>query len=469
MKEISVTVTAGEGSEQHNHDLEYRAGLKHVHQRDEPIIEFIPYKKSYTEQINDLMKPFIDEYNERVDKRYQEAWERYNSGQIKSKPRKRDYQKMSYDYCAQHSDDFIKNPETGKQEKIPLFRSLIIGIGDKEDRQSGKISEAEAKSIFPKIIEAFKEKFPDLKILGATLHLDEEGFYHCHLDYKPLMKLENENAVDKNGKTLAGLHVSVSQDRVLQGMGFKPEQSIINGRDKAPILFNTLRNKIYLMTEKALAEEGFRLQYGVSKKKEPDKDSSKNQRMEDWQAAQDAARELQHNKNVMLDIIAEDEVSPEGFEAFAKATAKIETTLSEIERQPRSRMNKDNLIVPFKLFDQMKTFVKSLSETVGHLFSYIEKLEEANEYFAPFKELWEKTQNGLEAFQRKYNNLRENYDEVIAENKKLRRAVQSRDEFLDSIHNSDNKSGKEMYQEYAEHQAQQRRQAQQNRDELDLY
>lgn len=466
MKEISCTVTAGEGSEQHNHDLEYRAGLKHVHQRDEPIIEFVPYTKSYTEQINDLMKPFIDEYNERVDKRYQEAWERYNSGQIKSKPRKRDYQKMSYDYCAQHSDDFIKNPETGKQEKIPLFRSLIIGLGDKEDRESGKITEAQAKRIFPKIIEAFKEKFPDLKILGATLHLDEEGFYHCHLDYKPLMKLENP--VDKNGKTLAGLHVSVSQDRVLQGMGFTPEQSIINGRDKAPILFNTLRNKIYLMTEKALADEKIRLQYGVSKKKEPEKDSSKNQRMDVWQETQDKARALQHNKNVILDTISEDEISTEGLEAFAKASTEIESTLSEIERDPRTRKKRDSITISFKLFDQLKTFLNNLTETVGHIFSYIQKLEEANETFAGLEDLYIKTKKELETFQAKYRNMRDNYDEVNAENKELRRAVQSRDEFLESIHNSDNKSGKEMYQEYAERQAEEQRRARNSYDDYSL-
>ena len=32
-REISVTVTCGIGSEKHNHDLEYRETLKHVHER----------------------------------------------------------------------------------------------------------------------------------------------------------------------------------------------------------------------------------------------------------------------------------------------------------------------------------------------------------------------------------------------------------------------------------------------------
>lgn len=459
MKEISTSITAGQGSEVHNHDLEYRANLEHVHQRSEGIIELIPYEKSYAEKINELMKPYIDDYNERVEQRYQEAWERFNKGEIKTKPRKRDYKKMSYDYCSEHSEDFIKNPATGREEKIPLFRSLIIGLGDKSDRESGKISEAEARRIFPKIVEDFQEKFPHFHILGATLHLDEEGYYHAHLDYK---------VIAPTPEATKGLKCSVSQDKALELMGFKPEQSIINGKDKAPILFNTLRNKLYLITEKALSEEGFRLQYGVSKIKEPGKDSSKNQRLEDWQATQDAAREIQHNKNIMLDILSQDESSPEGYEEFIKATTKIETTLSEIERQPRSRMNKENLVVPFKLFDQMKTFIQNLNETIGHIFAYVKELEEAYDQLLPFKEFYAQATEQAKSFRERFMNLSDKYNDVIAENKKLRRAVQSRDEFLESIHNSDNKSGKEMYQEYAEQQAQQRRQAQ-SRDELDLY
>jgi len=62
MAEISVTVTVGEGSERHNHDLEYRSTLKHVHDMKDGVIELVPYRP-YQEQINELMKPYIDEYN----------------------------------------------------------------------------------------------------------------------------------------------------------------------------------------------------------------------------------------------------------------------------------------------------------------------------------------------------------------------------------------------------------------------
>lgn len=366
MAEISVTVTVGEGSERHNHDLDYRATLKHVHEMENGVIELVPYTKDYHSQINELLKPYIDEYNKGVDQRYQEAWERYNAGQIKTKPRKRDYKHMEYDYCAAHKDDYIKNPVTGKREQVPLFRELIIGFGDKEDRELGRITEEQAKKVAGDVVEHFREKFPNFRILGASLHLDEGGFYHMHLNYKPVMDAEFSK----------GLQCTVSQDTVLEKMGYEPEQSIINESDKAPIRFNAFRNEIYRFVEESFADVGLRLMYGASKVKEPEKDSSVNQQLPAWQATQDAARELQHLKNVMLDTVAADKVSPEGFKQAVTAADNITRALDEIERQPRSRWNKNQVLVSFHLFDQLKSFVKDMVETVRHLLQKIDILSQ---------------------------------------------------------------------------------------------
>ena len=93
-----------------------------------------------------------------------------------------------------------------------------------------------------------------------------------------------------------GLSVTNSLDTALENLGYKPEQSIINGRDKVPILFNAMRNQIYHIMEEEMRKEDMYLQYGVSAKKEPNKDSSRNQKLEIWQATQDAARTIQHLK-----------------------------------------------------------------------------------------------------------------------------------------------------------------------------
>lgn len=369
MKQISVTVTVGVGSERHNHDLDYRQTLEHVH-GENGVIELIPYQKSYEEQINQLVKPYIDSYNQRQQERYEEAWNRYNTGKIKTKPRKRNYQPISYDYYNEHKDDTYFNRATGQHENLPMWRSVIIGLGDREDRKTGVISEGVATAVLQNVAASWSELFPDFKLLGASLHVDEEGFYHAHFDYKPMY----ENDAEK------GLQVGIGQESALEHMGFEPEQSLINGDDKIPIRFNSFRNRLYQEVEKELHSQNINLQYGVSKVKDPGKDSSRNQRLENWKATQDAALELQLMKNQMLDIVKDDEVSHEGVKIALEAFDNLKGTLHQIEEQPRSRLNKNNVVVDFKLFDQLHSFLENLINSVAYIIQQWDIANESLEY-----------------------------------------------------------------------------------------
>ena len=106
--------------------MEYRSKLEHTHDTGkDTVIELVPYEKSYKEQINELMKPYIKERNEYTLKRRAAAWDRYNSGQIKTKPRNRDYPLIGNDYYTQHLHDQMRNPKTNKMEQIKMFRSLL--------------------------------------------------------------------------------------------------------------------------------------------------------------------------------------------------------------------------------------------------------------------------------------------------------------------------------------------------------
>ena len=363
MREISTTVTCGVGSEVHNHDLDYRATLKHVHGMPSDVIEIIPYI-DYRTQINALAKPYIDEYNRGVDARYQAAWDRYNAGETKTKPRKRDYPKMGYDYYADHINDTYFNRKTGKHEGLPIFRSLIIGLGDQSDRREGKITQDEAVEVMTKLIERFREDFPYFHLLGATIHLDEQGFYHCHVDYKPMFRVEAQR----------GLNVSIGQEAALEAMQFEPEQSIINGRDKVPLRFNAFRNAIYRATETELAKVGIRLQYGVSAVKEPGKDSGTNQKLGDWQAVQDAARDMQHQKNLALEVLTKDEVTPEDLKEICEAADKIEQITDQMEGIRRKRFRKDKVEVDYGLFDQIREFLRPMFAIVATLRRKVEEL-----------------------------------------------------------------------------------------------
>ena len=416
MNEVSVTVTVGEGSEMHNHDLYYRETLSHVHSRPDGVVELIPYR-NYADAIDAAMKPYIDAYNARVEERYQDAWERYNSGQIKTKPRKRDFQKMSDYYFRDHLGEMHRNPHTGKVEEVDPFRSIILGIGDRQDRQSGKISEEQAKAIFTEVAMQFQEHFPDFLLLGATLHLDEEGFYHAHFDYKPIYEKAVPDA--EKGKVRRGLDVGTGHDAALEHMGFKPEQSIINGRDKAPLLFNAFRNEVYRMMEAAMAKHDLRLQYGVSQRKEPEKDSSRNQKLESWQAIQDKARELQHEKNVALDVLSQDTVSPEGYKAALEAVQRIEDTLTDVEASKVATF-RNGRIITFSLFDQLKSLVKNLRESVVYLVHRAEALAKELDLYKPFKEKYDKLTSEHNKLKEKHENLERFHETFVADTKKFK-------------------------------------------------
>lgn len=345
MNEISVSITAGNGSEIHNHDLDYRKTLEHVHASENGVIELINYDKNYQEKINEIMKPYIDEYNRKVESRYKAAWDRYNSGQIKTKPRKRDYKKMGYDYYSDHLEDTYHNQKTGKNEPIPMFRSLIFGLGDQQDRVQEHITEKQATMIFLRVVEDFQKDFPDFHILGASMHLDEEGYYHMHLDFKPV----------RSAEMLHGLQCITGFDSCMEAMGYEPEQSIINGRDKVPIQFNSMRNQLYRRIEAAMNNQDLLMMYKATEIKEPGKDSSKNQKLEDWQATQDAVKELQHEKNVFLNTMKKDYVTSEEVTNVFEQKNRMEEILKILEESNKSRITKKNLIVPYALGDQMKS------------------------------------------------------------------------------------------------------------------
>ena len=363
---VSCTITVGEGSEKHNHDLRYRASLTHTHTADRPdaIIELIPYRP-YNEQINEMMKPYIDEYNRRQQERYHAAWDRYNNGIIKTKPRKRDFKTMDYDYYTEHLNDQVWNPHLKKKEYAPMWREVIFGLGDQKDKVTKKITEEEAVATMRRVVEQWPELFPDFKLLGATIHLDEEGFYHCHIDYKPIYEKPDPER---------GLDVGVGQEAALEHMGFEPEQSIINGRDKVPIRFNAFRNRLYFVTEEALHRCGLRLWYGVSEVKDPGKNASVNQQLEDWKATQEDVLQIQELKNNAFDVILQDRISPEELKEATSAVKKIESIMTKIDEQPRER-KKENRIIPFHLLDQLRSYVRHFLDTIKYLLQQIDVLK----------------------------------------------------------------------------------------------
>lgn len=448
---VSCTATVGAGSEQHNHDLKFREALDHTNTADRPdaIIELIPYRP-YKTQINEYMQPYIKAYNDDVEARFEAAKERYRRGEIKSRPKRRDYKLMEYDYYETHLHDTYRNPVTKKVEELPMWREVIFGLGDMNDRKTGVITQEEAVAVMTDVVKRWPELFPDFKLLGATIHLDEQGFYHCHINYKPLYEKSSPER---------GLKVGIGHDAALERMGYTPEQSIINESDKAPILFNAFRNRLYREAEKALIAHGLRLQYGVSATKEPEKDSSTNQQLGAWQATQDATRELQRQKNVMLDVVMSDEVSPEGYKKAIDAADSIVTTLDEISKSPRSRLKKDKVVVEFRLFDQLRSFVTALVDSVKHLLHRIDVLSANVDYYADQAARAEKEVERLKPKEQELHSLRIDYRNRDAQAQRAEAEVRRQRQFMHQF----KVEGKPMDEIYQEQQLREQRQRERSR------
>lgn len=353
----SGTITAGQGSERHNHEIGYRATLDHVIGNPDDVIELLPYQP-YEAQINELMKPYISAFNEHAEERYLDAWERYRSGERRSKPKRREFPKMDFDYFQDHKDDTMYVPHLSRKIVKPMFRSLIIGIGDQSDRQQGRITREQAEQVFRKFLDEFKEKFPELRILGATIHFDEAGFYHMHLDYKPVMAMDVEK----------GLQCTTSLDTVLERMGYQPEQSIINSRDKAPIRFNAFRNEMYRILERNMNDVGLRLEYGVSRAKEPSKDSSNFQSLKDWQETQDAAIDMQHTKNNILDILEQDDILPDEIKKAATLWEHLVETVRTALTVAKKRPLSNKAVVPYGILDQLQSFAEPFYQAIAAIY-----------------------------------------------------------------------------------------------------
>jgi hypothetical protein len=176
-----VSMPQGKGSQMHNR-REYEKYGK-------PIPDNIDVSKSH-ENITLVDKDIKEAYREI----FGEALDKYNAKQ------KRADRKIE-DYC-----DHIKKSKNGEK----LFYEDVVQWGSKDDFQNPQTRER-AKEALVKYVEGFEERNPNLKLIGAYIHMDEAS-PHLHLDYVPVA----------NGYS-RGLETRNSLDKAMKQMGFQPE------------------------------------------------------------------------------------------------------------------------------------------------------------------------------------------------------------------------------------------------------
>lgn len=154
-----------------------------------PIPDNIDVSKS-SENITLVDKDLKEAYHEI----FGEALEKYNGKQ------KRADRKIE-DYC-----DHIKKSKNGEK----LFYEDVVQWGSKEDFQKPEMRER-AKEALVQYVKGFEERNPNLKLIGAYIHMDEAS-PHLHIDYIPVAQ----------GYT-RGLETRNSLDKAMKQMGYQPE------------------------------------------------------------------------------------------------------------------------------------------------------------------------------------------------------------------------------------------------------
>lgn len=177
-----VSMPQGKGSQLHNRREYEKIG--------KPIPDNIDVSKS-SENIILVDKDIKQAYQEI----FGEALEQYNAKQ------KRADRKIE-DYC-----DHIKKSKNGEK----LFYEDVVQWGSKEDFQKPETRER-AKEALVQYVKGFEERNPNLKLVGAYIHMDEAS-PHLHLDYIPVAQ----------GYT-RGLETRNSLDKAMKQMGYQPEK-----------------------------------------------------------------------------------------------------------------------------------------------------------------------------------------------------------------------------------------------------
>lgn len=102
------------------------------------------------------------------------------------------------------------------KKKHPVYE-MIIGVYGKSEDGSPICSVEQGKEIMKKFVDTWQERNPNLELIGAYYHADEDGEPHVHLDYVPvahgyvkgmetqtgLVKALGEQGFEKNGRATA--------------------------------------------------------------------------------------------------------------------------------------------------------------------------------------------------------------------------------------------------------------------------
>ena len=385
-----VSMPQGKGSQMHNR--------REYEQIGKPIPDNIDGSKS-SENIILVDKDIREAYREI----FGEALDKYNAKQ------KRADRKIE-DYC-----DHIKKSKNGEK----LFYEDVVQWGSKDDFQNPQTRER-AKEALVKYVEGFEERNPNLKLIGAYIHMDEAS-PHLHLDYVPVA----------NGYS-RGLETRNSLDKAMKQMGFQPENE--SRKNNA--------TKLWKESERAVFGEICR---GLGLEVEPERKSDrKSLTVEEYkdardemlghlekeadtarQAAQDARKELRAVQNkaeaaeerlraavavsksiqdvrqvspVRRTLTGKEIYRPEDLQALKSLAESAQKAAWERDAAIRAKERAfDQVYSRDALIDRLRIQVRDLQKQVDQLAPYkafVDSIQQLRERFQAWLSIWQKQRQG---------------------------------------------------------------------------
>lgn len=117
------------------------------------------------------------------------------------------------------------------KKKHPVYE-MIIGVYGKDENGAVICDEATGKQIMKEFVQHWRTRNPNLEIIGAYYHADEDGEPHCHIDYIPvahgytrgmetqtgLVKALGEMGFQKQGKATAQIQWEARENEALDNI-----------------------------------------------------------------------------------------------------------------------------------------------------------------------------------------------------------------------------------------------------------
>ena len=233
---------------------------------------------------------------------------------------------------------------------------MIAQVGNYKSKPSEELQEKILKEFF----DEFKNKYPNMKIVGGVIHQDESGCQHLHLDYIPIKHCEK------------GLKCQVSMSGALREMGYEDkgkfsEQPLIYWTRDCNNLLEGICNKygleiIHPEREKSIEKK---------QKHQAIKSFRDDKILEDLQSTFD---ELSHqNEEIIKEISKNKNEYIDKYNTYKINVEKMKENLNKLEESHQQRID--------KLDNDYKEVFNDLSNQVEEQKQEIKKQKEEIEYY----------------------------------------------------------------------------------------